>query len=399
MNAAHRQQGLMLPAVLILLFLGGLGWLLAQADSNADRAARRLAEETQTRLALDMARDALLGFAATYRNKEHPNADFGYLPCPDLDGDGSSETCGTKDQPSIGHLPYRTLNLPDLRDGAGECLWYAVAGNFKNNPKADVVNWDSTGQFHLQDGEGHSIALSGDQTGLAAALVIAAGPPLPNQARKTSPGRCGSDQEANQRQHYIEALGDTHEGITEVRTAPTDGNDRLVTITAGEIYDKLKNRSGYADHLQGVMQALADCLVKAGLPSPVDPEHHGTVELGRLPPLAPMTGPCASPVWRDPAGNWAEMTRYARCLDGADCLSSLHGKCRGALLFGGERRSASPPQYRITPLERQTTAQYLESSTLIALANGQLDPLPEHILQPFGASNDATSTDVALCLP
>jgi hypothetical protein len=98
-----------------------------------------------------LAREALLGFAATYRNKEHPNADFGYLPCPDLDGDGSSETCGGQGQTSVGRLPYLTLNLPDLRDGSGECLWYAVSGSFKNNPKADAVNWDSTGSFRLLD--------------------------------------------------------------------------------------------------------------------------------------------------------------------------------------------------------------------------------------------------------
>ena len=158
-------------ALVILLALTATGWLLARRDSDA---TRRLAREQRTADALRIARDALIGFAATYRNALHPDADFGYLPCPDLDGDGSSETCGAKGQTSIGRLPYLTLNLPDLRDGAGECLWYAVSGSFKNNPKADTLNWDSTGKLRLLDANGLPLMLPGDEAGLAAAIVIAA---------------------------------------------------------------------------------------------------------------------------------------------------------------------------------------------------------------------------------
>ena len=95
----------MLPILILLLSLSGLGWLLSHTGTAAERAARNLKREAQTAHALAIARDALLGFAANYRNKEHPNADFGYLPCPDLDGDGSSETVARRTSPASAACP------------------------------------------------------------------------------------------------------------------------------------------------------------------------------------------------------------------------------------------------------------------------------------------------------
>ena len=276
----RRQRGMFLPALLVLGALGAVGWLLSHQTSAA---SRQLRQDMQTAHALAVAREALIGFAATYRNKEHPDADFGYLPCPDLDGDGSSETCGTKDQTSVGRLPYLTLNLPDLRDGAGECLWYAVAGSVKNNPKPDVLNWDSTGRFRLHDASGSVIALPGDQAGLAAALVIAAGPPRDGQHRSAGPARCGGDPEARNILHYVEALGATGgSDIIDVRPDAPGSNDRIAPITTGDIHRQLKRRSSYGPYLQSLLQATATCLAKSPLPAVVAPEALGPVELGRL---------------------------------------------------------------------------------------------------------------------
>lgn len=397
MTPSRRQRGMVFPILILLLSLGGLGWLLARADSGADRAARQLKREIQTTRALAMARDALLGFAANYRNGEHPNADFGYLPCPDLDGDGSAETCGTKDQPSIGRLPYRTLNLPDLRDGAGECLWYAVAGSFKNNPKADSLNWDSIGQFRLLDRAGHPIMLAGDQQGLAAAIVFAAGPPLPQQHRISGQGRCGDGQTV-QLEHYLEVLGNTSSGIVEVRPDAEAGNDRIIGLTGGEIFNQLKKRTDYAQHLQSNLQAMAECLENANLPTPLAPQPFGPILLGSPPALNTLNGPCTNPDRRDISGNWSELMRYGRCADGSFCLASSQGPCRGVLLFGGERRSDAPTQQRISLQDKQMTAQYLEAPTLAALSAGQLHALPRQIaLAPGG--NSTNSGDVAFCLP
>jgi len=391
--SAYRQQGMFAPALIILLSLAGIGWLLARQPSAA---SVDLARESRTAQALGLAREALLGFAATYRSREHPNADFGYLPCPDLDGDGSSETCGGKDQTSVGRLPYLTLNLPDLRDGAGECLWYAVSGSFKNNPKADVLNWDSTGRFRIEDADAAVLKLAGDQAGHAAALVIAAGPPLPDQTRTPGPARCGGDTQARNIAHYIEALG-ALEGSGPIPVRPAAGNDRIATITTGDIFRQLKNRPSYAPWLQTVLQAVADCLTRPELPAVVAAAGHGPVEVGRLPPLERLGGSCRSESLRDAAANWAEVTRYARCIGGTACLGGPATRCRGALLFGGERRD--PGQRRLDVADRQATDNYLEADTLALLAAGTIATLPNIIALPVALPAQAISTDVALCIP
>lgn len=389
-----RERGMVLPALLVLAALGAAGWLLSQQTSAA---TRQLRQDMQTAQALAVAREALIGFAATYRNREHPTADFGYLPCPDLDGDGSSETCGAKDQASVGRLPYLTLNLPDLRDGAGECLWYAVGGGIKNNPKPDILNWDSSGRFRLHDATGTVVPLPGGPAGLAAAVVIAAGPALPGQERSAGPARCGGDPEARHIRHYVEALGATGgSGVIDVRPEP-GGNDRIATITTGDIYRQLKRRSSYGPYLQGLLQAIAACLGRSPLPAVVAPEPLGPVVLGRLPPLEQLGGPCRNADLRDATANWAETMRYARCRDGSDCLVGTAGRCRGALIFGGESAGGSQP--RLTPADRQVTPHYLEAPTLAALSAGRLAGLAERIELPFGSADAAASTDVALCIP
>lgn len=397
MTTRQRQRGMILPALVLLLSLGGLGWLLSGQDSPADRAARQLAADRRTDQTLQVAREALLGFAANYRNKEHPNADFGYLPCPDLDGDGSSETCGGQGQVSVGRLPYLTLNLPDLRDGSGECLWYAVSGAFKNNPKADTVTWDSSGSFRLQDGDARVIPLPGDQAGLAAALVIAPGRPLAGQQRSPGPGRCGGDPEARRIDAYLESIVITAgTGPIDVATSAPDGNDRMVAIDTADIYLQLKSRANYAAHLQKVFQSLADCALTSKLPSPIGSQIHGPVDLGRLPALDRLQGPCRNADLRDPAANWAGMVRYARCSSGTACLAGAGQRCRGALIFAGERQ---PTQRRLGPPEQQGIDAYLEDSTLAALSTGQLGALPTQITLPFAARRQPAAADVALCLP
>lgn len=388
MRGGARQRGMVLPALLVLLAVGGVAWLLTQQDSTARRELQR---EQRSAEALATARDALLGFAAIYRNPDHPNADFAYLPCPDLDGDGSSETCGSKGHASAGRLPYLTLNLPDLRDGGGECLWYVVAGSVKNNPKPDALNWDTTGQIQLLDTAGAAVRLAGDPLGQAVAVIIAAGPPLPDQQRNPGPARCGGDDEARQLAQYVEGLTLGGAGVTTLRTS--SGNDRVATITTDDIFQALKRRAGYPSWLQKVLQASADCLAHPAMPAVVAPERLGAVDLGRLPPLSDLSGPCRNDGLRDAVGNWLEVMRYARCVDGSDCLAAVGQRCRGALLFGGERTS---DQRRTTLEDRNDTRNYLEPATLAALRAGQLTTLPVSI----GVSRTGpTSTDVALCLP
>jgi hypothetical protein len=143
--------------------------------------------------ALAQAREALVAYAAG-----RPISSWvgpGYLPCPDLDDDGWAEsTCGSQSGDSgqesrLGRLPWKTLGLPDLRDGYGERLWYAVSSKHKGllNCAASRACLDMTpdsaiGTISVRDPsgalihDGTSTDLYAVDRGGALALVIAPGP-------------------------------------------------------------------------------------------------------------------------------------------------------------------------------------------------------------------------------
>ena len=190
-----RQRGLILPALLVVLIIGGLAFMLGQNGLGEAAQSRR---HLLTLRALAEARAALIGYAQTYHHS-HPDSTIGFLPCPDLDlasGDGNAEgTCGATGLFSVGRLPYRTLGLSPLRDGAGECLWYAVAGTFKNRFPAGYVTWDTAGQFTLTLADG-TVLNPGGARQRAVAVVFAAGRPTASQQRGTSAHRCSGNPDA-----------------------------------------------------------------------------------------------------------------------------------------------------------------------------------------------------------
>lgn len=127
-----------------------------------------------TAAALEKAKAALIGYAAGVTNFAAPNLQRpGDLPCPDLDDSGNAPnpnpppvtattTCNTQAS-RIGRLPWRTLGLPDLRDGDGERLWYAVSTNFKDSPRTacaavgtatTCLNSDSVGTITVRNSAG-----------------------------------------------------------------------------------------------------------------------------------------------------------------------------------------------------------------------------------------------------
>ncbi|MDZ4201902.1 MAG: hypothetical protein U1C96_07130 [Gallionella sp.] len=164
--------------IMLVILVTGIAAVMA---GSLNRVAINNARQEHTSLVLAQAKEALIGYAVTYGDT-HPGEAHGYLPCPDMNGDaggnpeGSSETCGGTDKNTMGRLPWRTLQLPTLRDSEGECLWYAVSGSYKNNPKSSVpMNWDNTGKLKLHAAEGGEI--SPDEI---VAVIIAPGRALPD---------------------------------------------------------------------------------------------------------------------------------------------------------------------------------------------------------------------------
>ncbi len=151
------QSGLALLILLTILLLSStavlLTWLNDEDYSHSNKS------QLQTARALAQAREALIGFAATYA-ETHPGQPQGYLPCPDENGDGDSpddcEETGYSGHSVIGRFPWRTLGLPPLYDGSGECLWYAVSGTYKDNIKQPLTN-STPGQFTVKNANGNTL--------------------------------------------------------------------------------------------------------------------------------------------------------------------------------------------------------------------------------------------------
>lgn len=164
-----RQRGYALLIMMVILVMGSLYGIVSQLDVVTQKYAR----STATVRTLVLANEALLGYAATYRDRSG-NDVFGYLPCPDTTGDGNEAgNCDVAGYAAVGLLPYRTLGLPDLRDSDGVCLWYAVSGRFKAHPQGTAynsvanpvpqpLNWDTQGQFSIRDVNGTYLVTAED---------------------------------------------------------------------------------------------------------------------------------------------------------------------------------------------------------------------------------------------
>jgi hypothetical protein len=193
MRNIYPQSGIALIIFLTILVLGATAVLLSKLNKN--RTAFLLEDQAQTARALVQAKDALLGHAMIYA-ETHEGQPQGYLPCPDHNGDGSASTCGDKGHSVIGRLPWRTLGLPPLRDGSGECLWYAVSGGYKNNPKQPLTS-DTDGLFIVKNVKNETIAGT-TEADRAIAIIFAPGRPIGGQNRATSGNTwCGENAQAD----------------------------------------------------------------------------------------------------------------------------------------------------------------------------------------------------------
>jgi len=230
--------------VLVLLLLGVA--FSAALFSYLSPIARTINNDQVTAAALAQARDALIGWAARAPTP-------GTLPCPDVDNNGTADSpCSAAGVSVIGRLPWKTLGLPDLRDGSGECLWYAVSGAFKNSPPSKPLNSDTNGQFIIMAGDGVTpLAGSSAQTN-AIAIVFAPGAAMPGNDRSGPVSLCGGNTTAA---NYLDApvtpVGFNNAVVsavayatsTMIETGPSDSfNDRLLFITPEQFFPSVELR-------------------------------------------------------------------------------------------------------------------------------------------------------------
>ena len=205
------QQGLVLLALLAIL----LAVVLYVVVGHLDATALKLRQDETTARALAQAKDALLARATLDGNRP------GSLPCPDTDGDGIANLLAGQHCPSyLGRLPWRTLGIGEVRDGAGELLWYALSPTFRDDDSAQPIYTATVGNLSL------------DGISDVAAIIFAPGAPAPGQTGRPS----------NAVDQYLEsdnAGGDT--SYVSMSQA-ADVNDRSLMISRGELMQSVSRR-------------------------------------------------------------------------------------------------------------------------------------------------------------
>ncbi|HTN95038.1 MAG TPA: hypothetical protein VMJ33_10680 [Gallionella sp.] len=266
LHGRGKQRGAALLILLAIIMIGIAAILINSLSSAGMKNAR----QQKTAAVLAQAKAALIGYAITYGDT-HSNTVPGFLPCPDTNGSNgegvSVLSCGTQDVSAIGRLPWATLDVSDLRDGDGECLWYAVSGTYKYN-NADLMNWDTIGQFQVFAQDGTLL------TNQVVAVIFAPGAAVTGQNRSgTAAPICGGNYTAG---NYLD--NDTVHGINNATvpagsfgigsfiqgTSGSNVNDQMVFITRDELWNAVQKRSDFQNTLKLLTQKVAQCLAYYG---------------------------------------------------------------------------------------------------------------------------------------
>ncbi len=215
------QAGYALLLFLLLIITG----LAAALLSYARTSSQQLTRDQITAAALAQAKTALIGEAADDLNRP------GSLPCPDQDNNGQLDLgvdfSGNSCVSYIGRLPWKTLGLPDLRDGSGERLWYALSPNFRDYSAAGPLNSDTNGILTIT---GISPAAQ------IIAIVFAPGPAVGIQLRDAA--------NQNNVANYLDGINTLGGNTNIYTTGPATDifNDRLLEITSDALFPAVTMR-------------------------------------------------------------------------------------------------------------------------------------------------------------
>jgi hypothetical protein len=205
LNSA-RQTGIALLALLALLGIAVVGGMLSAnngtmsgtyGEGSSSGAATEAQRARVTRDVLRIAKFQLMAYAygmplqgTTCDVSLQDASGFcprpGELPCPDRNNDGVSDRPCATAALRVGRLPWKTLGLPDLRDGYDERLWYALSSSFADSPRgtcnvpgqAGCLNSNSKGTITVRSPGGAVENNATIQTSAAVAVVIAPGSAL-----------------------------------------------------------------------------------------------------------------------------------------------------------------------------------------------------------------------------
>lgn len=392
--------------MLVIVVMAITAALVSSLSSSALKSAR----QGKTAAALAQAKDALFGDAITYGDTHpippaNPSHVHGYLPCPDMNGnlsgnsEGSSETCGSKGENTIGRLPWKTLGLPPLRDGDSECLWYAVSGTYKNNPKTDLMNWDTQGLFEILDENGATVVQN------VVAVVFAPGAVLNNQNRAADGGAssCGGNYtplnyldndtaaQGNTTAHGVNnaaiAVGKFIQSHYHPPNIPPSApditiNDQMIFITKDDLFRSIIRRNDFSDQISELMND------PYFLTASSSNNNKGTDNINCGDLSAANQAFCK---------NWKEMlllTQLPTWPSNITIDTRTYTDCTRVLIFGGQKAAA---QVRLTAANKADPENYLEAPNLAAFATPIALSSNFSGVSIFNANNPGA--DLLRCLP
>ena len=231
----QRQRGVALMIMLVIMVMGVVVFFVSSLSSTAIQIKR----DEVTANALAQAKEALIAFAVTV---DLPSGDRpGDLPCPDNHPLGSamegtpSLSCNLPSE-RLGRLPWKKLKLPDLRDGSGERLWYAVSTNYVNDPRSvGNLNSDTLGTITVRDSLGN-VTNDGSTASGAVAIIIAPGAPL-TRYDNLQQNRIAANY--NDPLHYLDCTGN----VTGVCNIEDNADFADGSATNGFILGRIKDAS------------------------------------------------------------------------------------------------------------------------------------------------------------
>jgi len=246
-----KQRGAVLMIMVAILVVAFAAFLVGSLSLSTLNSAR----QEKTAAALAQAKDALIGYAVSDPNRP------GELPCPDYNNDGmitvAGDYTGSNCKSLIGRLPWITLGLPDLRDGSGEQLWYALTDEFHANSSA-VLNSNTKGALLVYDTNGTTQLTQAEYS--AVAVIFAPGSPVGSQTRNTVAQR-------NSAANYLDAANGRNNATSGgpfIAGAKSDTfNDQLLFVTTHDLMPLVEQRVASV-----VKQALNDYYTNSsGTPS------------------------------------------------------------------------------------------------------------------------------------
>lgn len=191
--------------------------------TNLNDAVNKYTQNIKGLAALQEAKQVLIGYALTYPERSGGEYGPGYLPCPDTDDDGSAQSsCSFSGGTSIGRIPWKTLEIDNLKDNAGETIWYALSDNFRNNNKLIPLNSETPGQLTV-DGADDIVA-----------VLIAPGVAIGDQDRSSS--------NVNDPAQYLDGENADLDTVFTSSSSSYEFNDLVVTITRAEFMRYVERR-------------------------------------------------------------------------------------------------------------------------------------------------------------